>query len=87
MRIPTFFGMQDFAKQGRELGLKVYTACGMPKIIIGITGLGEIWFGITGLKNPIGGLQTSYNQAKILGDWAKMTILVNVKYINKNIIY
>ena len=79
------------------MGLKVYTACGMPKIIIGITGLGEIWFGITGLgeiwfgirglKNPIGGLQTSYNQAKILGDWAKMTILVNVKYINKNIIY
>ena len=67
------------SKRGRELGLKVYTGCGMPKIIIGITGLLEIWFGITGLKNPIGGLQTSYNQAKILADWAKMTILVNVK--------
>ena len=51
----------------------------MPKIIIGITGLREIWFGITGLKNPIGDLETSYNQAKILADWAKMTILGNVK--------
>lgn len=69
------------------MGLKVYTECGMPKIIIGITGLREIWFGITGLKNPIGGLQTSYNQAKILADWAKMTILGNVKCTNKNVIY
>ena len=69
------------------MGLKVYMGCGMPKIIIGITGLREICFGITGLKNPIGGLQTSYNQAKILADWAKMTILGNVKCTNKNVIY
>lgn len=69
------------------MGLKVYTASGMPKIIIGITGLREIWAGITGLKNPIGGLQTSYNQAKIIADWAKMTILGNVKCTNKNVIY
>lgn len=61
------------------MGLKVYTGCGMPKIIIRITGLREIWFGITRLKNPIGSLQTSHNQAKILADWAKMTILGNVK--------
>ena len=67
------------SKRGRKLGLKVYRRCGMPKIIIGITRLREIWFGITGLKNPIGSLQTSHNQAKILADWAKMTILGNVK--------
>ena len=94
MRIPTFFGMQDFAlfkERDSEFKIKTRARIGTEsihgKIWFGITGLGEIWFGITGLKNPIGGLQTSYNQAKILGDWAKMTILVNVKYINKNIIY
>lgn len=76
----TGFGIRNSkSKRWWELGLKVYTGCGMPNIIIGITWLREIWFGITRLKNPIGSLQTSHNQAKILADWEKMTILGNVK--------
>ena len=47
--------IQDFtAKSGRDSGLKVCAGGGMPKIILGITGLLEVWVGITGLKNPIG---------------------------------
>ena len=38
---------------GRDSGLKEYTGCGMPKITLGITGLGKICVGMTGLKNPI----------------------------------
>ena len=42
-------GIRDFkAKLGRDSGLKVRTRCGMSKISIGITGLSEIKFEITG---------------------------------------
>ena len=41
--------------RGRDLGLKVKTGRGITKITIRIAGLIEIWVGITGLRNPIGG--------------------------------
>ena len=48
-------GIRDFKeKSGPESGLKVCTGSGMPKITPGITGLHEIWVGISGSKNPIG---------------------------------
>ena len=42
-------GIRDFkAKRGRCSGLKVRAGCGMSKISIGITGLSEIKYEITG---------------------------------------
>ena len=55
----SIFKWQD-SEKGRwggekDLGLKVKTGCGITKITIGIAGLIEIWVGITGLNNPMGG--------------------------------
>ena len=42
-------GIRDFKeKRGRDSGLKVRAGCGMSKISIGIKGLSEIKFEITG---------------------------------------
>ena len=60
-----FSGMWDFpylklqirdfkAKRGRDSRLKKMRGYGISKITIGITGLREIRFEITGLNNPIG---------------------------------
>ena len=38
---------------GRDSGLKECTGCRIPKTTLGITELGKIWVGITGLKNPV----------------------------------
>ena len=41
--------------EGRDSGLKVCTECEMPKICIAIwRDCAKIWFGMTGLENPIG---------------------------------
>ena len=41
--------------EGRDSGLKVCTECEMPKISIAIwRDWAKIWFGVTGLENPIG---------------------------------
>ena len=47
-------GIRDLkAYWGRDSGMKECTGWVMPKITLEITGLGKIWVGMTGLKNPI----------------------------------
>ena len=90
MRIPTFFGMRDFAlfkERDSEFKIKTRARIGTESIHDMRNaennhrdyGIGPNLVRDYEIGEPDWGLQTSYNQAKILGDWAKMTILVNVK--------
>ena len=50
--------IRDFKAKGKvggDFGLKVKTGRGITKITIGIAGLIEIWVGITGQRDAIGG--------------------------------